>query len=146
VELKEKIIQEALKWADMKVPYLHRGTTVHGCDCTGLLLGILQNLGYLTKYHLPMYPPDWNLHSGGKNDLLKNLSECSYEIPKNSAQPGDIILFSLGKCRAHAGILITNTLFVHSHAGVGCIRSTLKTSRWFKRLTGAMRLDETKLK
>ncbi|GAH75445.1 unnamed protein product, partial [marine sediment metagenome] len=47
LERGREIAEEARKWADAKVPYRHRGVTNEGCDCSGLLIGVMQKLGCL---------------------------------------------------------------------------------------------------
>ncbi len=140
---------EAVKWAEAKVRYLHRGFSKFGCDCTGLIIGIAREIGYLGKYDLRIYPPDWNLHSGAGNYIIEELEKVANEIPKNEIVEGDILIFRLAKCLAHVGILVNkdNGMFVHSLVtSKKCTYGILKNSGWGKRWEKAYRLDIEKMK
>jgi len=139
MDLNEQIIQEAKTWLD--VPYVHRGTTKRGCDCTGLVLGVLQNLGY-KNYKLRKYPQDWNLHAMADDFIIEEIKKVSKRVPNSSAKPGDILVFCWGKCESHVGILLKSLLFIHSMAGSVCRISSLKRKAHFSRWTKTFRLNE----
>jgi len=131
-------------WKDLKVPYQHRGITRNGCDCTGLIIGALRELGYLKNYELRNYSPDWNLHSKADNYIVEEVSRFADKITQPDA--GDLILFYFGRCVAHIGVMIENGLFIHCHRKRGeCAVSSLWNSSWTKRIYGFYRLNETKL-
>ena len=147
-ELQEKFIEEARKWADAKVKYRHRGTTKRGCDCTGLVIGIMRSLGYIKKYELRMYPRDWNLHSGAGNYIIEEITKISDEIPNNDIDNGDLVVFRFGKCIAHIGVMVdmSSRLFVHSLFSAKCCKySILKNSMWSKRWIKSYRLNNEKM-
>lgn len=145
MSLAEDIVREVRRWADAKVPYRHMGTSTSGCDCTGLLVGIARQFGFLQKFKLPYYPPDWNLHSNNPNFLTSYLPKYADEIPKLDVQPGDIILFRFGHRISHAGIFIGNDLFVHTYATRHTWYGRLKDSMWSKRWVATYRLNEKNL-
>ena len=141
-----KIINEANKFAKIGVKYKHRGTTINGCDCTGLLICVAKNIGYMNKFKLRNYSLDWNLHSGAGDYIIQGLNKIGEEIPKSTTQPGDILVFKFGRCDAHIGILVNDDLFVHSYfEAKKCKYGRLKNSDWFKRWTRTFRLDENKM-
>jgi cell wall-associated NlpC family hydrolase len=76
------IAAEAKNW--LGVPYQHRGMTKRGCDCTGLLIGILQLLGYLPNYKLREYPKDWNLHAGAGDYIREEISKIADLVLKTT--------------------------------------------------------------
>jgi cell wall-associated NlpC family hydrolase len=126
------------------VQYEHRGTTRNGCDCTGLIIGALRELGYLKNYKLRSYPPDWNLHSKADNYIVEELSQFANEITKPSA--GDLVLFYFGRCIAHVGVIIENDLFIHCYRTGRKVKvSSLWKSQWTKRIASFYRLNEDKL-
>ena len=140
--------KEAIKWVQAKVRYRHRGTTMQGCDCTGLLIGIARAIGYLGKYVLRMYPRDWNLHSGAGNYVVEELNRVGNEISNNETGNGDILIFRFGKCLAHVGIVVNweKRLFVHSFFSAGyCKYGVLKNSMWSKRWVKTYRLNREKM-
>jgi len=142
---REMIVVKAREWADLRVKYQHRGVTRGGCDCSGLPVGILKELGFLQDFVMPCYPPDWNLHNAKFNYLLDYVNKLADEIPINERQPGDLLLFRFGKQISHAGIYIGDDTFVHCYATNGVWYGVLKNSPWGKRLVSAWRLDENKL-
>jgi len=147
-ELNEIFAAKAIEWAKQKVPYQHRGTTRGGCDCTGLLIGIARELGFLKTYKLRKYPPDWNLHAGAGNQVIDGLSKIGVEIPNSQAKIGDVAVMVFGRCPAHCGMIINNKLMiVHSLSTNRCCTfGMLKNSMWEKRWLTTFRLQEEKLK
>lgn len=144
ISLSQLYADRAREWVG--VVYQHRGTTRRGCDCTGLLVGIAQELGLLKNYKLRSYSFDWNLHAGAGNYIVEELKRYSNEIPKSETRVGDILIFRFGKCLAHAGILVAKGLFVHSIAKAKvCKYSVLKNSIWSTRWAKTFRLDERKM-
>lgn len=145
-EFRQNIVKEAINWVDVK--YVHRGDSKRGADCSGLIVGILKQLGFLQSFVIPIYPPDWNLHKPNVNYLKIYLNDYCYQIDENMVEPGDLAVFKFGKhveC-SHLGILINRILFVHSLFPVGVKYGTLHTGQWKKRLVGYFRIDEEKIK
>jgi cell wall-associated NlpC family hydrolase len=147
-ELQKKFKEESITWVTDEVRYLHRGVSKLGCDCTGLLIGISKQMGYLKNYRLRQYPKDWNMHAGAGNFIVEELEKIADEIPNKNAQEGDILVFRFAKCLAHAGILINkkNGRFVHSHMhGKKCEYGFLYNSGFGKRWEKTYRLSSIKL-
>lgn len=143
-ELRTRFCNVAKTWKSLSVKYEHRGTTRKGCDCTGLIIGILQELGYIKDYKLRKYPPDWNLHAFADDHITEEVVKVAYKIAKPDI--GDLVLFYIGRCVAHIGVVIENDLFIHCHRrSKKCIISSLWNSQWTKRIVGFYRLNEDKL-
>jgi len=145
--IQEQIAEKAKEWANDKVRYKHRGHTRNGCDCSGLLVGVMRELGYLKNFKMPNYPVDWNLH-GFKykhNYLTEKICKYAYKIPMNEKQPGDVLLFKYLKVICHSGIYVGNELFVHSYVLRPVCYGTLRNSRYGKWLEEVWRVDERKL-
>ena len=145
--LQETFKNISILWAEQKIKYLHRGMDKLGCDCTGLIIGICREMGYLGKYVLRQYPMDWNLHSGAGNYIIEELEKVANEIPKKETQAGDILVFHFAHCLAHVGILVdkNNGKFVHSLMGGKCEFKILNNSGWFKRWEKSYRLNPVKM-
>jgi cell wall-associated NlpC family hydrolase len=137
-------------YLDQGVKYQHRGTSGEGVDCTGLLIAIAKDLGYLADYQLRPYPPDWNLHSGADDYLLDELDKFADRIGKPDAVRGDIAVIYFGRCPAHAGILTAGwpaPQMIHAHSAAGRVRvAMLKGSPWSRRWYRTYRLNEEKLR
>jgi cell wall-associated NlpC family hydrolase len=142
--LGQQLAEQARQWVG--VPYVHRGARRSGCDCTGLLIGCLRELGYARTYKLRNYPRDWNLHALADDYIRQELSR--YASPaEGGACVGDILLFRFGKCIAHAGIVVKPGVFVHTHARANRTETgLLKTPKWKARLAAVWRLDAEKVR
>lgn len=140
--MNNEIVREAWSWQGVK--YQHRGTTQYGCDCTGLIIGVLQELGYLKNYNLRWYPIDWNLHNMADNYIIEELEKYADKVTDPKA--GDVIVFNFGKCPAHAGIILDDKVFIHSFVTAGrCILSPLNSQKWRKRIHSYYRFSLDKI-
>jgi cell wall-associated NlpC family hydrolase len=147
-DLGAQLAAQAIEWDRLRVPYVHRGTRRTGCDCTGLLIGCLRELGYLRNYKLRWYPRDWNVHAMGKSDdfLRQELERVANPV-KRDPMPGDVVLFRFGHCNAHCGIAISQVAFVHSHASAKRVtRGLFRTPKWFSRTAGIWEMDPDKMR
>ena len=143
----EIFIQRVMEWTHLGVPYRHRGLKRNGCDCTGLIIGVLQEMGYLKDYKLREYTPDWNLHSKAGNYIVEELEKVCTRVT-DPIRPGDILVFRFGRCIAHAGVMLDTCkmLFAHQHKNSGrCVFDIMRNSKWSAHFAGAYRLDETKI-
>lgn len=144
-ELRTQLCKVAKEWLALQVKYEHRGLTRNGCDCTGLIIGALRELGYLKTYVLRNYSRDWNLHAGADNYIVEEAEKVADKV--ESPIPGDIVLFHFCRCVAHAGIIVENKLFIHCHMNSKqCIVSKLWNSSWTKRIAHFYRFNEKKLR
>lgn len=133
------------EWERLGVPYVHRGFRRTGCDCTGLIIGGLQELGFLRNYKLRIYPSDWNLHAGA-GDYIRQELACAADPVNGPPRRGDIVLFNFGRCVAHAGIIVKPGVFCHCHRAAGKVRrGLLRTPKWRSRLADIWRLNEQKV-
>jgi len=146
-ELRSRIVELAKEWVSAGVPYRHRGISRIGCDCTGFLIGILREMGYLLDYALPYYPFDWCIHRGIARIETEAQRYCEKLPAKERCQAGDLLLFHFGRCNSHAGILIKNGVFAHSYNKAGkCVFSVLRNSMWEKRWMESYRLINERLR
>ena len=145
-ELGKQLAAEVIKFVEAKVPYEHRGTTMFGCDCTGMIIGGMKNLGHFKNYKLRQYPKDWNLHAGAGDNIREELSRFAIEIPKKEITVGDIPIFAFARCYAHAGVLISGKTFAHCYVAAGkCEYASLEKGQWASRWVSTYRFDEAKL-
>lgn len=144
----EQLASHAEEFLQRRTPYCHRGVTLNGCDCTGILIGCLRKMGFAKKYKLREYPRDWNLHAGSGDYIQEEVRQFASVIPNNQTRRGDLVLFRFGKCVAHLGIMVSDRTFVHSYMTSGCcVKSVLKgQTPWSKRWVVSYRLDEKKLR
>jgi NlpC/P60 family putative phage cell wall peptidase len=143
---RQRYAEQARTW--LGVPYEHRGVTRGGCDCTGLLIGVARDLGYLKNYRLRKYPVDWNLHGMADNYIAEQLGRFAIEIPNGRAEAGDILIFHFGKCLAHCGILVDaeKMLMIHCYRTSKKVAlAVVRNSHWSQRWAKTYRLDVDKL-
>ena len=136
----QAIADEAMKW--IGTPYSHHAAIYQkGCDCVGLLSGILKRIGYMDKdYKVEYYPKDWMLHRS-EEKLIGALEKYSVEINRSELSAGDILLFKFGRAISHAGIFLKDNLFIHSWTKNTTGFAVLKNSLWEERLAKIVRLD-----
>jgi len=142
--LAQRIANKAREWVKLRVPYVHRGTTVRGCDCTGFLIGVIQSLGYLQNYKLAMYSKDWNLHQGCEEQIIKEITKYADEV--TDLRIGDVLVFRFGRAKSHAGIYLGEHIFAHSYQDAKrCCYGVLKNSIWSERWSMTFRKKEKRL-
>ena len=138
------LVDEAKLW--LGTPYDHHSAIRNvGCDCVGLLIGVLKEIGYMSeKYHPRAYAQQWMLHRSTEI-LISDLEEYSTEVLKNEVSAGDILLFKFGRATSHMGIFLKDNVFIHCWTKKGVCKSVLKNSIWEARLSKIVRLNDEKL-
>jgi len=101
-EQRAAVVAEARSW--MLTPVLH-GAALKGVgvDCGQFILGVFRNCGLVPPIDLGSYPPDWFVHRD--DDRYQRLvSEFASET-RGSLEPGDVILFHIGRNYGHGAIV-----------------------------------------
>jgi cell wall-associated NlpC family hydrolase len=98
------VCAEARSW--IGTPYHHMGRVkgpVGGVDCAQLVWAVFFNCG-LTSFlpHEP-YPRDWMLHRSAERYMAIVLDRAR-EVAE--PRPGDVVLYRVGRCFAHGGIVV----------------------------------------
>ena len=95
------VVAEARSW--IGTPYHHAADVKgHGVDCAMLLVRVYCDLGLIELFDPRPYTRDWFLHRSEER-YLGFLLARSHEV--RSPGLGDIVLFRVGRCFAHAGIV-----------------------------------------
>jgi NlpC/P60 family putative phage cell wall peptidase len=95
------VVAEARSW--IGTPYHHAADVKgHGVDCALLLVRVYCDLGLVEPFDPRPYTRDWFLHRNEER-YLGFLLARSKEV--RTPGLGDIILFRIGRCFAHAGIV-----------------------------------------
>lgn len=132
----DRILVAARKW--VKTPWQHNQKCLgHGVDCVRFIEAVFKDdLGYqfdnISKY--ARLPDD--------DAILKYLQglHCVKEIPLTAIQPGDLLLFRIGKIPAHLGISNgQGIIHADSHHGVIEVNNL---GRWQQRLIANFRVIE----
>lgn len=111
------VVAEARSW--IGTPYHHAADVKdHGVDCAMLLVRVYCDLGLVEPFDPRPYTRDWFLHRNEER-YLGFLLARSEEVRWPGL--GDIILFRMGRCFAHAGIVsrVDPLNIVHAFANSG---------------------------
>ena len=122
---RERILSAAKAWID--TPYQHQASVKGaGCDCLGLIRGIWREIYGAEPMDVPAYTPDW-AESLGQETLLSAAQQSLRPIAKDSAQPGDVLLFRMAPnvpCK-HIAILSAPDRIIHAYWGRAVVESFL---------------------
>ena len=99
--MRERVVAEARSWI---------GTPYHNCadikrvgvDCGMLLVRVYVDLGLVPPFDPRPYTPDWHCHRS-EEKYLNSLLERSIKV--DAPLPGDVVLFKVGRCYSHGGIV-----------------------------------------
>ncbi len=116
---REDVVAEARSW--LGTPYHHAADVKgHGVDCAMILVRVYCDLGLVEPFDPRPYTRDWFLHRNEER-YLGFLFARSHEV--RSPGLGDIILFRVGRCFAHAGIVsrVRPLAIIHAFSNAGCV-------------------------
>lgn len=114
-EQRAAVVAEARSW--QRTPYHHMGRLKgHGVDCAQLPALVYHAVGLIPLVPLSYYPMDWHLHQAGER-YLNTVLEYAHEV--ETPQPGDFVLWRVGRCLAHGAIILDWPTIVHAVKGVG---------------------------
>jgi cell wall-associated NlpC family hydrolase len=121
-EARARVVSEALSW--IGTPYRPAQRVKGrdgGADCLTFVIEVFARCGFDTRYarEIPFYPQDWHLHRDDERYMLGVL-EYAREIP-GPPQPGDVVLFRVGRCFAHGGIVTAWPMLIHAWNGMGVV-------------------------
>jgi hypothetical protein len=118
-EVRAAVVKEARSW--IGTPYHHAADVKgHGVDCAMLLVRVYCDLELVELFDPRPYTRDWFLHRDEER-YLGFLLARSREV--RSPGLGDIVLFRIGRCFAHAGI-VSNTdpmTIIHAFSNPGFV-------------------------
>ncbi len=135
-----RVVEAARDW--LGTPYHHaadlRGV---GVDCAMILVRVFCDLGLVEPFDPRPYTKDWMLHRDDERYLGFLLARAREVAPP---QPGDVILFRVGRCYAHGGIVTRADPLTIVHAFLparcvveeelersGVLKERLKSARFF---------------
>lgn len=133
-----------MRWLD--TPYLHQAMVRgQGVDCVMLVAGVGVDAGILNKEDLRRvvaYPEQWHLHNS--NSLLtEQLKHYGFakRTKLTTRQPGDIVVFKMGRCPSHCGIVLPYDNMIHAFCSTGINRVVINSIRgkWEQRLHSVYR-------
>ena len=101
-----------------------QGVKGAGVDCAHLLAEVAIEAGITERFQIQHYSPQFMLHSG--NPLFESyVTRFAHEIEEAAAQPGDIVLYQIGRSFAHGAIIIEwPTKIIHAFKTFRCVAET----------------------
>lgn len=152
MRIRDRIVAEAREW--IGTPWHHQGRKKRiGCDCIGMVLGVLHNAGaraaQLDAAGLPLpftlfdrtdYAPDPN-----SQRLKETLDAHLREIPVGSVRAGDVMLFKVIQLPQHVGIVADHPSgeglsLIHAYSGARKVVEETLTDSWRSRCIAAYRV------
>ena len=102
----QEIIEQARTW--IGTPYHHQARLKGiGCDCLGMVVGVADELGLKHESGVLLSSfdqTDYSRQPDGER-LTRMLQSVLYEVPKEEAVPGDLVLFSIEGNPQHVGLI-----------------------------------------
>jgi len=106
-EQRKKIVAEAADWCK-DTPY--RGNTAIknvGCDCAMLLFGVYRDAGFIAADTAVPRNYQMNVAMHKRDDrYINTIRRFAREIPESEVQPGDIVVYKIGRGYSHAAIIV----------------------------------------
>ena len=116
---RQAVVAAARGW--IGTPYHHAADVKgHGVGCAMILVRVYCDLGLVEKFDPRPYTRDWMLHRNEERYLGFLLDRAAIvERP----EAGDVILFRVGRCFAHGGIVTKAAplSIVHAYAPARCV-------------------------
>ena len=133
---RDDIVAEARTWVG--TPYRHQASEKGiGADCLGLIRGVWRSAIGPEPEAVPPYTPGW-AEALREEALLEAAQRHLIEIPMQTAQAGDVLLFrmGLGHPVKHCAILSGDDLILHAYWGRAVCETRL-VPWWKRRRAGA---------
>lgn len=139
VSFSDRLIDEARSW--IGTPYRHgHATKGAGCDCLGLVRGVMAIVRDEPIMPVPAHSPSWTLDQAGEM-LVDGLSR--YLIKVEDPHCGDVLVFRMisGHAAKHCGILATPDTFLHVYEGTKVVVESTLVPWWRRRIVAAYRIE-----
>ena len=139
----DTIVTQARTW--LGTPFHHQARLKSkGCDCLGLIVGVVDELELKDKFGQPLSGYDEVTYSKEPNGeyLMQKLTELLDEVPITEAQAGDLALFTVRDNPQHMAFLTNyeSTLgMIHSYAPARRVVEHRLDDDWKSRLVKVFR-------
>lgn len=105
-------VAEARTW--LGTPWHHEGGVKGaGVDCAMLLVRVFGAVGMIPEIDPRPYPIDHMLHSADER-FMGWLTQYATEVTEGEPQPGDVIIYRMGRCFSHAAIVTEWPHIIHA--------------------------------
>lgn len=132
---RERIVDAVRSW--VSTPYHHAARVKGaGVDCGQLIIAAFEEAGAIPHTETGHYTCDWHLHRSEERYLgfvekyLSRQDEVYGEIalsarvredPSYSVAPGDVLVWRVGRCYSHGGVVTSWPKFVHAYLPSGIV-------------------------
>ena len=117
--MRARVVSAARAW--LGTPYHHAADLKGiGVDCAMILVRVFCDLGLVPPFDPRPYVKDWMMHRDDERYLGFLLARArEVEAP----DPGDVVLFRVGRCFAHGGIVTESEplTLVHAYSPARCV-------------------------
>ncbi len=111
-DLQQQVLAEAHSWRG--TPWHHEGDVKGaGVDCAMLLVRVFAAVGAIPAFDPRPYPMDHMLHSGQER-FLGWLQQFADPVTSGSPQPGDVVVYRVGRCYSHGAIVTQWPYIIHA--------------------------------
>lgn len=108
--IQQTVVEIAKTW--LRTPYHHSARVKGaGVDCAQILLDVFVEAGLIEDFDPGDYPPDWMMHRSEER-YLSFVTDRADLV--ESPQPGDVVLYKVGRCFAHGGIVVDWPTIIHA--------------------------------
>jgi len=119
-------------------PYKHRGRTIAGLDCWGLIKLVYSYIGYKV-WDIEDYSEDWSFK--GRDYFAENYYKEWDRVQLPTLF--DVVLFKNGEGIAnHGGVILKNGRFIHCSRKTSTVITRLSHPTWEKRIEGFYHLKK----
>lgn len=106
------VVAQAIGW--LGTPWHHEGDVKGaGVDCAMLLVRVFVAVGLVPPIDPRPYPIDHMLHHDQER-FLGWLQQYSTAVTEGDPQPGDVIVYRVGRCFSHGAIVTEWPFIVHA--------------------------------
>lgn len=112
---RDRVVAVARTW--IGTPFHHVAGIKHvGVDCAHFLARVFEEAGLIEPIEIENYSPQWFLNRYEEKFISYVLKCGGVEISEQEAQRGDVVLYRLGHCFAHGGIIVDwPREIIHAH-------------------------------
>ena len=114
------------------IPYQHKGRTLAGLDCYGLIIAIYKDMGF-ELFDMDNYDKNWSFK--GRNHLLENYHKQWVKLEKPLMMFDGLMLKGVKGSVNHGGLILSENRFIHC-CKQGVIISDYSEKKWADKIDG----------
>lgn len=122
-EERQRVIDVARGW--IRTPFHDvAGIKGVGVDCAHFLAGVFIEAGLVEPFKIDPYSPQFMLHRSDEL-FMETVLRFAHAVEPEAVQPGDVVLYKIGRCFAHGAIVVAwPDAVIHAFKTFGCVAET----------------------